>query len=143
MKFNTKSIVSLSPINNSVLVRDMVFTERMTQGGILLPGDDGMSSGIRPRWAEVYQVGPDQTDVKAGDWILVSHGRWTRASKFNIDGVVMLIQMVDTDEILLISEVAQSDETFSDQIIPESNIHKNEGSMHNHHGEVDPLDKPF
>jgi hypothetical protein len=37
-----------------------------------------MDQGIVPRWARVYSVGPEQEDIKVGQYVLVSHGRWTR-----------------------------------------------------------------
>ena len=67
----------LKPLNNAVIVSDMNFDERLSNGGIVLVKDNGKSSGIRPRWGRVYAVGPDQHDVKIGTWICVEHGRWT------------------------------------------------------------------
>ena len=134
MSHVTYSVNSLKPLRDKVLVRDMIFTDRFTTGGILLPSDDGKSSGIRPRWAEVYAVGAEQHDISPGQWVLVSHGRWTRAVKYEIDGESLLIQLVDNDDILMISDEPQGDDTFSSEVLPDSNIHKNEGSMHNHEG---------
>ena len=52
-----------------------------TAGGIIIPDDDGTESGIHPRWAKVYAIGSKQEDVKVGQWILIAHGRWSRAFK--------------------------------------------------------------
>ena len=68
----------LRPIHKHILVRDMNFGEQYTAGGIFIPSDDGKSEGVKPRWARVFAVGPEQTEVKVGEWILVEHGRWTR-----------------------------------------------------------------
>jgi co-chaperonin GroES (HSP10) len=68
----------LRPLGKSVIVRDMVFDARITTGGIIIPNDNGKSTGIRPRWGQVYAVGPEQQDVKVNDWVCVEHGRWTR-----------------------------------------------------------------
>ena len=66
------------PIKDHVLVSDMEFAQLVTEGGIIIPGDEGSSRGIHPRWGKVYSVGPEQTEIKKGEWILVDHGRWTR-----------------------------------------------------------------
>ena len=39
--------------------------------------DDNREEGIRPRWMQVYSVGPEVKDVKEGQWVMVEHGRWT------------------------------------------------------------------
>jgi co-chaperonin GroES (HSP10) len=60
----------ISRTGDSVIVEDMEFDVRITQTGIILPNDNGKSSGIRPRWGRVYAVGPEQTDVRVGEWVL-------------------------------------------------------------------------
>jgi co-chaperonin GroES (HSP10) len=125
---------ALEPIRDRILVRDMVFGERLTAGGIIMVADDRQSQGIRPRWAEVYAVGPDQKEINAGDWIMVAHGRWTRGMKMEINGEEMEIRMVDNNDIMLVSDTKQIDETFSEAMIPQSDRHRIEGSMHNHAG---------
>ena len=68
-------VKNLLPINDTILVSDMNFKERLTSSGIIILGDDATTRGIRPRWGRVYAVGPNQKDVQIGEWILVSHGR--------------------------------------------------------------------
>ena len=51
--------------------------ERVTQGGIHLLDDNGKMEGIRPRWAKIWKVASDVTDVQPGQWALCEHGRWT------------------------------------------------------------------
>jgi len=94
----------------------MNFKERFSQGGIMLPGDDRTSSGIRPRWAEVIAVGPEQNDIKVGEWVLVAHGRWTRGVKFDVNGEEMIVQMIDNNDILLVSDEPRVDETMSNAV---------------------------
>jgi co-chaperonin GroES (HSP10) len=65
----------LKPLHDAVIVGDMTFTERLSQGGLILLNDNGKSSGIRPRWGRVYAVGPEQKDIKVGTWVCVEHGR--------------------------------------------------------------------
>ncbi len=69
------------PLKKRVLVSDMHFGETKSKGGIILVDDDGTAEGIHPRWGKVYAVGRLQDDVKVGQWILVAHGRWSRAFK--------------------------------------------------------------
>ena len=64
----------LKPVHNNILVVDMVFGERLSAGNIILPGDDCKSQGIRPRWARVFAIGPKQTDVKVGEYVIVHAG---------------------------------------------------------------------
>ena len=74
----THEIKSITPLRDVVLVRDMDFGGRQLASGIHLLSDDGKSEGIRPRWARVYAVGPEQQDVQPGQWVLIEHGRWSR-----------------------------------------------------------------
>ena len=66
--------------------------------------DDGTEAGIHPRWAKVYAVGKDQDDVKVGEWLLVAHGRWSRALKVKKDGKELEVRMIDENDILLVSQ---------------------------------------
>ncbi len=68
----------LIPLRDNVLVTDMNFDAQVTKSGIWVKSDDGKSEGIKPRWGKVWAIGPEQKDVKVGEWILVEHGRWTR-----------------------------------------------------------------
>ena len=115
-QFSNK-IKKLIPLGDSVIVTDMNFNERFTKGGIVLLGDDGKASGIRPRWGRVYAVGPNQHDVKVGDWVCVAHGRWSRGSTVETDDGNFIIRKVDPNDILLSSsEAPDNDETLSSAI---------------------------
>ena len=94
----------ITPLKKRVLVSDMHFGETRSKGGIILVDDDGSQSGIHPRWAKVYAIGNKQDDVKVGEWILVSHGRWSRAFKVKKEGVELEVRMIDENDILLVSE---------------------------------------
>jgi co-chaperonin GroES (HSP10) len=92
----------LRPIQAHILVRDMNFGEQKSAGGIVLKSDDGKSEGVRPRWCKIFAVGPQQQDVKAGEWILVEHGRWTRGLEVEEDdGTKFTIWRVDPTGILM------------------------------------------
>ena len=101
----------LRPIKDHILVTDMKFDQRKTKGGILLLNDDGKSEGIRPRWARIHAVGPEQTEFKAGDWILVSHGRWTRGLEYVEDGVEesVTVRRVDVKDIMAVADEKPDD----------------------------------
>ena len=89
------------PIKDHVLVSDMEFAQLVTEGGIIIPGDEGSSRGIHPRWGKVYSVGPEQTEIKKGEWILVDHGRWTRCvTLVTDDGEELQVRRVDIKDIL-------------------------------------------
>jgi co-chaperonin GroES (HSP10) len=106
----------IHPLNDSVIVTDMTFDERFTTSGIVLLNDNGKSTGIRPRWGQVYAVGPTQLDVKAGQYILISHGRWTRGIKIDDGTGERIIRKVDPNDILMVSDEPMTDETMSDKV---------------------------
>jgi len=106
----------LRPLNDAVIVSDMVFDQRITTGGIIILNDNGKGTGIRPRWAQVYAVGPDQQDVRVGDWVLVAHGRWTRGIDIEDESGKQTLRRVDPKDILLQSDEPQQDETWSDAV---------------------------
>jgi co-chaperonin GroES (HSP10) len=101
------------PIRDNVLVTDMNFDQRISKGGIVLPSDDGKSEGVRHRWSRVWAIGPEQQDVKVGEWILVEHGRWTRGVIVELeDGTDITIRRVDLKGILMVTDEDPGDNTF-------------------------------
>ena len=101
------------PIRDNVLVTDMNFDVRVSAGGIVLPSDDGKSEGVRHRWGRVWAVGPQQKDVKVGEWILLEHGRWTRGVKVtDEDGNEIIIRRADINAILMVTDENPGDNTF-------------------------------
>lgn len=105
-------ITTLKPIKDHVLVEDMVFNERFTKAGIYLPSDNGKVQGIRPRWGRVFAVGPDQVDIKVGEYICVAHGRWTRGITIEDSTGEHEIRRVDNADILMVSDEPVSDDTM-------------------------------
>lgn len=103
-------------IKKDIIVTDMVFDERISQGGIILPNDNGTSKGIRPRWGRVYAVGPDQQDVALDQWVCVAHGRWTRGLDIEDETGKRTIRKIDPKDILLIADEQPLDVTFSSAI---------------------------
>ena len=94
----------ITPLKKRVLVSDMHFGETKTKGGIILTDDDGSESGIHPRWGKVYAIGDQQEDVTVGQWVMVSHGRWSRGFKVKKKGVELEVRMIDENDILLVSD---------------------------------------
>ena len=94
----------ITPLKKRVLVSNMHFGETRSKGGIILVDDDGSESGIHPRWAKVYAIGKEQDDVKVGEWVMVAHGRWSRALKVKKDGEELEVRMIDENDILLVSD---------------------------------------
>ena len=60
----------------------------------------------------MYAVGNQQHDVTVGQWILVAHGRWSRAFKIKKTeqgsagkiGIELEVRMIDENDILLVSD---------------------------------------
>ena len=85
----------ITPLKKRVLVSDMHFGETKSKGGIIIVDDDGTA-----------------VDVKVGEWVMVSHGRWSRAFKLNRKekgtagdiGVELEVRMIDENDILLVSQ---------------------------------------
>jgi co-chaperonin GroES (HSP10) len=113
--FDHHKVSGLRVLRDQVLVAEMKFDERKTASGIVLLNDDGKNHGIRPRWAQVYAIGPEQTHVKIGQYVLVSHGRWTRGINIEDDEGKKTVRRIDNDEILLVSDTPRDDETISDK----------------------------
>jgi len=106
----------LRPLKDSVIVSDMIFDVRISTGGIIIPNDNGKSTGIRPRWGQVYAVGPDQQDVLPGQWVCVEHGRWTRGIDIEDESGKITVRRVDPKDIMMVSDQQPDDDTFSTAI---------------------------
>lgn len=97
----------ITPVKGHVLVINMEKGERVSRGGIIITDDNGKDRGIRPRWAQIYKVGKDVTDMSPGEWILIEHGRWTHGVDMadpNNSENTLYVQRADTSAILLISD---------------------------------------
>jgi len=112
---NPYKVSKLIPLNDTIIVSEMYFGERISAGGIVLRNDDTKSVGIRPRWGKVYAVGPEQKDVKVGQYIMIAHGRWTRGIKIEDTEGEQIIRKVDPNDILLVSDEMVNDYTISDK----------------------------
>jgi hypothetical protein len=92
------------PLKNNIIVTDMTFEGRQLSSGIVLLGDDGKTDGIRPRWAQVYAVGPEQRDVVPGQWVLIEHGRWSRGLKISKENQEFTIRRADPEAIIFVTD---------------------------------------
>ena len=107
---------TIKPLGKNIIVRDMSFDIRTLDSGIVLLSDDGKTDGIRPRWAQVYATGPEQTDVTVGQWVLVEHGRWSRGIKITKDGEEFTIRRADPDSIMMVSDEQPQSETIANSV---------------------------
>ena len=107
---------TIKPLGKNIIVRDMSFDVRTLDSGIVLLSDDGKTDGIRPRWAQVYATGPEQTDVTVGQWVLVEHGRWSRGIKITKDGEEFTIRRADPDSIMMVSDEEPNSESIANSV---------------------------
>ena len=97
-------------VGNRVIVSDMFFGEQKTTGGLIIKDDDGTTRGIYPRWAKVYSKGPrNKDDYNIGHWILIEHGRWTRAFTVETPEGEVELRMVETESVIGYSEEKPND----------------------------------
>jgi len=115
MGFDPLKNKTVTPIHDRVLVKNMNFEMRTTKNGIILRSDDGVSTGVRPRWGQVYAKGPENVEAYSpGDWILVEHGRWTRGINFEHDEEgEYTLRMVEAESVMLWSEEEPNDMTIN------------------------------
>ncbi len=101
--------IKISAIHDDVIIHNMDIGEQKTSTGIIIQSDDGKVHGIKPRWGQVYKIGPEQQDVKEGQWILIEHGRWTRKIKIHDGDSEKEIQKVEVKSILLVTDERPND----------------------------------
>ncbi len=97
---------TIRPIHDKVLAKMIDgFGNRKTAGGIIIQEADGTEKAIRPRWFEILFTGPEQNDVHPGEYVLMSHGRWSRGIDYQGDKVYFL----DNKEMLAVSNELPAD----------------------------------
>ena len=122
----TNEVPGIRAILDHVIVTEMDFAGRQLSSGIYLLGDDGKADGIRPRWGKVYKVGPDQHEVKVGEWVYVEHGRWSRGIELDINGEVFTARRVDPKCIIFSAdEKPEDDDTISTAVSGEKKTREN------------------
>lgn len=113
--FSSAVTGTLRPLRNNVYVTNMEKGNRQTEGGIILRDDNMKDHGIRPRWCQIYLVGPKVDDLQVGQWIYVKHGRWTNGFDYMTpEGeVIKLWQVEYPDSVELVSDECPLDTTES------------------------------
>ena len=107
--FEAKNI-KVRPLSKDLLVINMDMGEQITAAGIVIKSDDGKAHGVKPRWAEVYQVGEQcEINVKPGQWVLIEHGRWTRKIKINDGEGEKEFQKVEVKSIIAVADEKPND----------------------------------
>jgi co-chaperonin GroES (HSP10) len=114
--FQPTKINSIRALGDHILVCDMNFDMRTSLGGIIILSGDKKLEGIHPRWARVYAVGPDQQDIRVGQYVCVKHGRWTRGLEIEDAEGEKTLRRVDNDDILLVSDEPMQDESIGDDM---------------------------
>ena len=100
----------VTPIHDDVLGYNMHFGEQKTKSGLIISDDNGKTRGIYPRWGRVYAKGPDNNDdYEVNHWILVEHGRWTRAIEIENEHGTFDIRMIEAESVLAYSEEKPED----------------------------------
>tara|TARA_B100000989_G_scaffold187470_1_gene141088 strand:- start:26963 stop:27292 length:330 start_codon:yes stop_codon:yes gene_type:complete len=99
----------IRPLRNRVIVRHIEKGQQKTKGGIIIPDDDRQERGIRPRWAQVYKVGSEITEVKEGQWVCIEHGRWGRGVELDTGSEKFEIRLAEPESILLVSDERPED----------------------------------
>lgn len=94
----------ITPLSDHIIAIDMEVGEKITRGGIILTDDNGKEHGIRPRWCQIYKVGKNVDYVKAGEWVLVEHGRWTHRIEMETENGSIFIQRLDPEAILMVAD---------------------------------------
>lgn len=98
---------TLKPLGNNIILINLDHGERKTASGIIILDDsttDAGERGIRARWAEVYAVGPEQTDVNVGQWVLMDHGRWSVGQTLDLGETEIKFWLGDPNGILGVSD---------------------------------------
>ena len=98
---------TLTPLADKIILVNLDHGIKKSLGGVILADDSTTEAGeraIRPRWAQVFAVGPDQKDVKRGDWVLMDHGRWSLGQDLDLGEGTFRFWLGDPNGILAIGE---------------------------------------
>ena len=107
--------MKLRPLKNKILIYNLEKGLRTLSSGIVLLNDDGKQHGIRARWAQIYEVGPEIDYLEKDQWVLMEHGRWSRGIEIE-DGLT--VYTADNVSIL-----ATADEIPDTDYVGESTDH--------------------
>jgi co-chaperonin GroES (HSP10) len=97
--------MALQPITNGIFFQ---FVEDSTGGrfinsaasGIIISSQASDQANL-PRWGKVTAVGPNVTDVRVGEFVLIEPGMWTQGFK-TVDG--QQLWKTDEEKVLAVSD---------------------------------------
>jgi co-chaperonin GroES (HSP10) len=117
---------TIKPLKNRVLAELMGLDDRVTASGIIIKSEDGKDRGVRPRWAKVRLVGEGIDWVVEGQYVLVSHGRWSRQFEAEHLGEKLKLVYLDNKEVLAVSDTDPLDDFVGVGIDTSPTVHRAE-----------------
>jgi hypothetical protein len=117
---------TIRPLQNRVLAELMGLDDRVTASGIIIKSEDGKDRGVRPRWARVRLVGEGIDWVQPGQYVLVSHGRWSRQFECEHLGEKLKLVYLDNKEVLAVSDTDPMDDFVGVGIDTTPTVHRAE-----------------
>jgi co-chaperonin GroES (HSP10) len=97
--------MKIRALTNKILCHYIEKGQQTTAAGIILTDDNNTAHGIRPRWMQVYSVGPEVTGITVGQWVMVEHGRWTHGMNLRDDNdEEFILWGAEEESILLVSD---------------------------------------
>ena len=117
---------TIRPLKERILAELLGLEQRVTASGIIIQGENGKDRGIRPRWARVRLVGEGIDWVTPGQYVLVSHGRWSRQFECEHNGETMKLVHLDNKEVLAVSDIDPMDDFVGVGIDTSPTMHRAE-----------------
>ena len=97
--------MKLRALHDKILCSEIEKGQQTLASGIVLLDDDSRDEGIRPRWMQVYAIGPDvSSEIEVGKWILVEHGRWSHGHLVRENDVEFTLWQAEEASILLTAD---------------------------------------
>lgn len=74
---------------DTLYVEKIEYGEKTLKNGFIIPTEtmDYLGNFVRPRWAKILYKADNIKNVNVGDYILLSHGRWSSSIKCTIKGI--------------------------------------------------------
>lgn len=74
---------------DTLYVEKIEYGEKTLKNGFVIPTEtmDYLGNFVRPRWAKILYKADNIKNVNVGDYILLSHGRWSSSIKCTIKGI--------------------------------------------------------
>ena len=98
---------NINPIGSEILIHKIDKNGDIHNGIIHL--DDSWTDVERERWARVWKVGPNQTEVSEGDWVLIRDIKWDGITYVNTNFTEDYIMKIDFSDISIISDSEPED----------------------------------